>query len=308
MSLSFTKEADQAHAEARKLVGTGTMPDFIPALEHLDPGRLSVCLTDMEGNLYTAGSYDGTFSIQSISKVILFELALREAGEQEVFAKVGVEPSGAGFNSFYRLELLDQHPANPFINPGAIAMTSCIRGKGVDDKFEKFRALAGELLGYPDIDWSREVCQCEIETGHRNRALASIMLHNKVYEGDPEEFLEIYYRGCALMGTAAQLSRFGAILANDGVVPGTDKRLIEKGRCGLLRAVMATCGMYEATGRYAVNVGIPAKSGSGGGIVAAARGKAGLAVYGPELDGCGNSVCGMKALSLLSDSLDLRVY
>ena len=313
MSFDFTKETiqnalDQAYEEARKSIGVGAMPDFIPALENLDPSRLSVCLTDLNGNLYTAGNYQGTFSVQSISKAILFELALREAGEAEVFAKVGVEPSGNRFNSFYRLELLDKKPSNPFINPGAIAMASCIRGSGVEDKFEKFRVLAGELFGNPDLDWSREVCQCEIETGHRNRALASIMLHNEVYTGDPEEYLEIYYRGCAMMVTAAQVSRFGAILANDGTLPGTDKQLIAPDHCRRLRAIMATCGMYDSTGNYAVNVGIPGKSGSGGGIVAVARGKAGLGVYGPELDPCGNSVCGMKALSFLADKLDLRVY
>lgn len=313
MSFHYSPEAiqtalDEAFAKAQTMIGVGAMPDFIPALENLDPTRLSVCLTDMNGNLYTAGNYQGTFSFQSISKAILFELALREAGEEEVFAKVGVEPSGGRFNSFYRLELLEKKPSNPFINPGAIAMTSCIRGSGVEDKFEKFRALAAELLGAPDLDWSREVCQCEMETGHRNRALASIMLHNGVYTGDPEEYLEIYYRGCALMTTAAQVSRFGAILANDGVLPGTDKQLIAPGNCRRLRAIMATCGMYDSTGSYAVNVGIPGKSGSGGGIVAIARGKAGLGVYGPELDPCGNSVCGMTALSYLADKLDLRVY
>lgn len=299
---------DAAYEEARRWVGTGTMPDFIPALEHEDPSRLSVCLMDMQGKLYTAGNYSGTFSVQSISKIILLELALREAGEEAVLARIGVEPSGSGFNSFYAYEGMRKIPYNPFINAGAITSASLIRGGSLEEKYEKFRALAAQLLGAPDLTYDAVVCDCEMKTGHRNRALASILLHNGVLEGDPEEHLELYYRGCAFRVTAAQVCRFGAILAGDGLCPETGERLLEVSHCRLFRGLMATCGMYDSTGQYAVDVGIPAKSGSGGGIVAVARGKAGLAVYGPELDGRGNSVCGMKALASLAESLDLRVY
>jgi len=297
-----------AYEEAQKWVGRGQMPDFIPALAGLDPTHFSVSLTDMEGKTYTAGNYRGSFSIQSISKIILLELALRDAGEEAVFSKMGVEPSGSGFHSLYRLELLEKTPSNPFINPGAITAASLVRGENLEEKFERFRSLAGELLGNEKIDYSREVCQCEMTTGHRNRALASLLLDNGVYEGDPEEILELYYRGCALCADTAQISRFGAVLAGGGVCPSTGERLLSRAHCRWFRGLMATCGMYDATGRYAIEVGIPAKSGSGGGIVAAARNKAGLAVYAPELDGKGNSVCGMKALAYLADALDLRVY
>lgn len=297
---------DQAYAEAKKLVGTGFMPDFIPALEDVDPNRVSISLMDMDGNTYTAGNYDGTFSIQSISKIILLELAIRESGEDVVFSKIGVEPSGSGFNSFYRLELLEQKASNPFINPGAITSASCVKGANIEEKYAKLQALSGELLGNPNITYSREVCDCEMKTGHRNRALASILLHNGILEGDPEEHLELYYRACALYASTAEVSRLGGILANDGILPGTTTRLLPRERCQLYRGLMATCGMYDSTGAYSVRVGIPAKSGSGGGIIAAARGKAGLAVYSPELDGRGNSVCGMQALACLADSLDLR--
>ena len=311
--MEWTKEQVQsalenAYDEAKKWVGTGTMPDFIPALADLDPALFSISLTDMQGNRYTAGNYDGTFSIQSISKILLLELAIRDVGEEEVFNRIGVEPSGSGFNSFYRLELIEQKPSNPLINAGAIASASCIKGADIEEKYQRLQALAGELLGNPNIDYSREVCDCEMKTGHRNRALASIMLHNGVYTGDPEVYLELYYRACGLYASTAELSYFGAILANDGVVPGTENRLLPKERCEMYRALMATCGMYDSTGRYAINIGIPAKSGSGGGICAAARGRAGVAVYGPELDGRGNSVCGMKAMEVLVKLLDLRVY
>ena len=299
---------EEAYQYAAQWVGKGKMPDFIPALEHEDPRRISVCITDLEGNTYTAGSYQGRFSLQSISKIILLEQAIRDSGEEVVFSRVGVEPSGTSFNSVYRLELIEKVPANPLINPGAIASASCLTGRDKEEKYQKFRALAGELLNDPTVDYDPVVCDCEMKTGHRNRALASMMLHNGVYTGDPEEYLELYYRGCALRVTAAQVSYFGAVLAGDGLCPKTGRRLLSREHSELYRALMATCGMYNTTGRYAVQVGIPGKSGSGGGIVAAARGKMGLGVYGPELDGNGNSVCGMKALEYLSRALDLRSY
>lgn len=298
----------QALADAKQFLGTGLMPGFIPALADIDPDRLSISLTDLDGNTHTVGNYNGRFSIQSISKIILYELALRDAGEDTVFSKIGVEPSGNGFHSLYRLELLEKKPSNPLINPGAITSASCIKGANLEEKFERFRALAGELLGNPGIEYDSTVSECEMKTGHRNRALASMLIDNGVLEGDPEECLEIYYRGCALYAGTAEVSYFGAILANDGVCPRSKRRLLAKERCELFRALMATCGMYDSTGRYAVEVGIPAKSGSGGGIIAAARGKAGLGVYSPRLDGRGNSVCGMKALQSLANHLDLRVY
>lgn len=299
---------EEAYQYAAQWVGKGKMPDFIPALEHEDPRRISVCVTDLEGNTYTAGSYQGRFSLQSISKIILLEQALQDSGEEVVFSRVGVEPSGTSFNSVYRLELIEKVPANPLINPGAIASASCLTGRNKEEKYQKFRALAGELLNDPTVDYDPVVCDCEMKTGYRNRALASMMLHNGVYTGDPEEYLELYYRGCALRVTAAQVSYFGAVLAGEGLCPKTGRRLLSREHSELYRALMATCGMYNTTGRYAVRVGIPGKSGSGGGIVAAARGKMGLGVYGPELDGNGNSVCGMKALEYLSRALDLRSY
>ena len=307
-SIEIQKILKEAYESANILVGTGRMPDFIPALEGIDPRRISISLTDMDGNTYCAGNYDGDFSIQSISKIILLELAMRDAGEEIVFSKIGVEPSGTGFNSLFRLELLEKKPANPFINPGAMVSASCIKGASLEEKYEKFRSLAGELLGNPDITYSKEVCHCEMTTGHRNRALASLLIANGIYDGDPEEYLELYYRGCAFYANTSEVSRFGAILANDGIIPGTDTRLLPKHHCELFRALMATCGMYDSTGKYAVEVDIPAKSGSGGGIIAAARGKAGVAVYSPELDGRGNSVCGMQALKYISEHLNLRSY
>ena len=177
-------------------------------------------------------------------------------------------------------------------------MSSCLPGNDVEDKYERFRAFAGSLLGNPRLDYSREVCRCETETAHKNRAIAYMLLDSGVCDGNPDEYLELYYRGCAFLVNTPEVSRLGAVLAADGFDPVTKKQLI--------RALIAGCGLYKQTGAYNIAAGIPAKSGSSGVIVAAARKKAGIAVFSPGLDPVGNSVCGLKALSCLSEKLDLR--
>ena len=192
-------------------------------------------------------------------------------------------------------------------------MSSCLPGNDVEDKYERFRAFAGSLLGNPGLDYSREVCRCETETAHKNRAIAYMLLDSGVYNGNPDEYLELYYRGCAFLVNTPEVSRLGAVLAADGFDPVTKKQLISAKTSHTVRALIAGCGLYEQTGAYNIAApasgripGIPAKSGSSGVIVAAARKKAGIAVFSPGLDPVGNSVRGLKALSCLSEKLDLR--
>ena len=185
-------------------------------------------------------------------------------------------------------------------------MSSCLPGNDVEDKYERFRAFAGSLLGNPRLDYSREVCRCETETAHKNRAIAYMLLDSGVYNGNPDEYLELYYRGCAFLVNTPEVSRLGAVLAADGFDPVTKKQLISAKTSHTVRALIAGCGLYEQTGAYNIAAGIPAKSGSSGVIVAAARKKAGIAVFSPGLDPVGNSVRGLKALSCLSEKLDLR--
>ena len=284
----------------------GVVNDFIPTISNIDPDLLSVCLTDMEGNTCFLGDTDYRYTLQSISKAVMLAYCLEHVPEDLLFSRVGVEPCGDHFNDIYRLEKFSRVPSNPFINAGAISMSGCLPGKDLEDKYERFRAFAGSLLGNPGLDYSREVCKCETETAHKNRAIAYMLLDSGVCDGDPAEYLELYYRGCAFLVNTPEVSRLGAVLAADGFDPVAKRQLISPKTSHTVRALIAGCGLYEETGAFNIEVGIPAKSGSSGVIMAAARKKAGIAVFSPGLDPVGNSVRGMKALSFLSEKLDLR--
>ena len=293
------------HAE--KWLGKGSLPDFIPELTQVDPDRLSISLMDEQGRIYSAGHTQDRFTIQSISKVLAFAFICETEGMEKVLSLVDVEPCGDRFNSIYRLELMEKRPFNPFLNAGAIALFSRLPGRNLEEKYQNFRTFAIRLLGNPQLEYSHSTCDCEMATGHRNRALASMLLDNGITCGDPEEHLMLYYRGCAFLANTEELSRLGAILAFDGINPTSGERLLSPSVCAALRAMMAGCGLYNSTGKYNIEAGIPAKSGSSGAIMAAARNRCGLGVFSPRLDGNGNSICGIKALSFLSDELNLRV-
>ena len=306
MQETIRKAIQETFEFAKNWPEKGIVNDFIPTISNIDPDLLSVCLTDMDGNTYLFGDIDYRYTLQSISKAVMLAYCLEHVPEDLLFSRVGVEPCGDHFNDVYRLEKIDRIPSNPFINAGAISMSSCLPGNDVEDKYERFRAFAGSLLGNPGLDYSREVCRCETETAHKNRAIAYMLLDSGVYDGNPDEYLELYYRGCAFLVNTPEVSRLGAVLAADGFDPVTKKQLISAKTSHTVRALIAGCGLYEQTGAYNIAAGIPAKSGSSGVIVAAARKKAGIAVFSPGLDPVGNSVRGLKALSYLSEKLDLR--
>lgn len=299
---------ERAHRHASQWLGQGSVATFIPELTKQDPNQLGISITTCDGQVYTIGQCQTTFTIQSISKLILLAVALEDSGFETVFSRVGMEPSGDRFNSIYRLELMDKKPANPMINSGAIAVSGCITGESQEQRIEKVLALAGKCLGVGQVERSREVFQCEVDTGHRNRALAHMMRDNGVLFGDVDSHLELYYHACSMLVSSTMLSHFGAVLAGGGVIPGTGERVFSADTARLLRVLMASCGLYNRVGEFAWQVGVPAKSGSAGGIMAAIPGRMGIGTFSPLLDDKGNSICGMKALEYLSKELDLSVY
>ncbi|MCI8422914.1 MAG: glutaminase [Lawsonibacter sp.] len=212
------------------------------------------------------------FTIQSVSKLILLAVALEDAGFEAVFSKVGMEPSGDQFNSIYRLELVNPHPLNPMVNAGAIAVSSCITGQSVDDRFQKVRRMAARCLGVASVACSEKVFCCETKIGHRNQALAQMMKDKGVIDGAPEEHLAVYYHACSMLTDCHLLSYFGAVLANGGRTPQAEQEILPPQTARLLRVLMASCGLYNRAGEFAFQVGIPAKSGSVGGIMAAVLG------------------------------------
>lgn len=287
----------------------GKVADYIPALLEADQLALGVCVVGLNGEEYYAGDYNKKFTIQSISKVISLILALSDNGRDNVFKKVNVEPTGMGFNSIVNLEAFNtEMPYNPMINAGAIVTTSLIYGKSPEDKVNRIVNFLKKATNTDDITINQDVYQSEKETGNRNRALAYFMKSEGMLEGDVEEILDIYFKQCSIECTAMDLARFGALLANDGVTPWSGERLLSRECCRIVKTIMVTCGMYDASGEFAVHVGIPAKSGVGGGVLGTVPRRFGIGIYGPALDKKGNSIAGLHVLKDLSEELDLSIF
>ncbi|WP_288221106.1 glutaminase A [uncultured Clostridium sp.] len=287
----------------------GKVASYIPALSEANPNELGIYVVDSRGKEYYSGDYNKKFTMQSISKIVSLILAIRDNGRHNVFKKVDVEPTGMGFNSIVNLEARDSgKPYNPMINAGAIVTTSLIDGKDVDEKLEKILDFMRTVTNNDDISVNERVYLSEKETGNRNRALAYFMKSTGVLECDVEEVLDLYFKQCSIELTARDLARFGAVLANDGVIPWTNEKFIPKEVCRIVKTIMVTCGMYDASGDFAVNVGIPAKSGVGGGIIATVPRKYGIGIYGPSLDEKGNSIAGINLIKDLSKELDLSIF
>lgn len=287
----------------------GKLASYIPALTEADPLSLGVYVVGLNGEEYYAGDYDKKFTIQSISKVVSLILALSDNGRDYVFSKVNVEPTGMGFNSIVNLEAFDtDKPYNPMINAGAIATTALIYGKNVDDKVNRIVDFIKKATNNDDITINNEVYESEKATGDRNRALAYYMKSQNMIEGEVEEILDIYFKQCSIECTAKDLARFGAMLANDGVNPWSGERLMSRECCRIVKTIMVTCGMYDASGKFAVHVGVPAKSGVGGGVLATVPRRYGIGLYGPALDVKGNSIGALHVLKDLSEELDLSIF
>lgn len=296
--------------EKNKVYGKdGKLASYIPALLEADPNDLGIAIVDLQGRKYYAGVCDKKFTIQSISKVVSLILALGDNGRKNVFSKVNVEPTGDEFNSIVTLETKDKkRPYNPMINAGAIVTTSLIYGESEEDKFNRIIDFVRKATNNPDITFNEEVYKSEKETGDRNRALAFFMKGNGMLEGNIDEILDLYFRQCSIEATAIDLAMFGSVLANDGVTPWSNERLISRENCRIVKTIMVTCGMYDASGEFAVHIGIPAKSGVGGGIVATVPRWMGIGIYAPALDKKGNSLAGLHTLRDLSQELDLSIF
>lgn len=298
----------EAYEIAAEKLGEGECASYIPALAKADPRLLAVSVTDTKGNTFSTGDSKARFTLQSISKVILLATALKEAGFEKVFSRVRMEPSGDPFNSIVRLETVNPCPSNPMINAGAIAVTSCIPGESAAERFDKVLTFARKILDNPLLDYDRDVYASESSNSARNQALAYMMEATKVIPAPVSEHLEIYFKACSLLVNCEEISYLGAVLANDGISPRTGEEYLGHRDVKTIRALMATCGLYDHSGEFAVRVGIPAKSGVGGGIMGAVPGKLGIGTFCPALDSKGNSICGQRAFEVLSEELDLSVF
>ena len=295
-------------AEMAARIERGHVADYIPELAKVPASRFGMVVIEADGSEAAAGDADMPFSIQSISKVFALVEALNSHG-QAVWDRVGREPSGSAFNSIIQLELEQGRPRNPFINAGAIAVTDLIHDS--DDP----RAGAGRILrllrrlsGAPEIAVDGAVAYSEAATGHRNAALAHFMKAHGAITGPVEAVLTTYFHQCAIAMSCKQLARAGRFLAHGGIDPVSGEMVVTPERARRINALMLTCGHYDASGEFAFQVGLPAKSGVGGGILAIAPGRASIAVWSPGLSPQGNSLLGTEALERLARATGWSVF
>jgi glutaminase len=283
---------------------SGAVADYIPELSKANPAHFGIALAALDGHVYEAGDSAVPFTIQSISKAFVFALALEKVGADRINAVIGVEPSGEAFNSI-RLRT-DNRPFNPMVNAGAIACSGLIYEAEGADAFECIRTTLGRLAGR-DLDVDDSVFNSERTTGDRNRAIAWLLHNYNMVTGDVDAVLDVYFRQCSVLVTARDLALMAATLANSGVNPLTGERVISPYVVARTLSVMTSSGMYDYAGEWIYRVGIPAKSGVGGGIIASLPGQFGLGTFSPRLDEHGNSVRGLKVCEAISERFDLHM-
>ena len=295
----------QSIVKSEKAIGKGEVASYIPELLNVDPDTFALSITSTTGDTYSYGEVDKEFSIQSISKILDLLVALNDNTIEEVYNKVGSEPTRYEFNS---LVPITNKPANPFINAGAITTSSMIRGMGVDDKFERILDFYKLISGSDKARLMKDIYESEMETSDRNKAISYYLKSKKIFDLDPNEVLDLYIKSCSIGSNVVDLSHFGAVLANKGYGLYETKDLIPESIVSILVSQMSSCGMYENSGRYLMDVGIPSKSGVSGAILGIVPGLCGIAVYSPRLDKTGNSVRDKELLKILSYELDLNIF
>ena len=296
---------ERLHAELQPL-GGGELASYIPELTRADPNWLGIALVTVDGHVYQAGDSRQPFTVQSISKAISYGLALEERGLEQVLAKIGVEPSGEAFNSI-SLEPDSGRPLNPMINAGAIAATGLIDNASGRAPMQRILDAFSRYTGH-DMELDESVYRSESETGHRNRAIAHLLYGHGILDRPPDEVVDLYFKQCSILVTARDLAQIGACLANSGVNPVTGVVALKSRYVEKVLSVMSTCGMYDYSGGWIFNVGMPAKSGVGGGIMAVLPGQFGLGVFSPLLDPKGNSVRGIEACKRISNDFQLHLF
>jgi len=295
--------------EVSSLLRAGKVADYIPALAGVNPEQFAMTLTLFDGTQYSVWQADTLFSIQSISKVFSFTLALK-LYRKELYKRMGVEPSGNPFNSLVQLEKEQGKPRNPFINAGAINVADALISHYGDEEraFREVLEFIQDVSDDKTIESNKVVASSEMEHGYRNLALANFMKSFNNLDNSPQKAVETYSKYCSVEMNTKMLSRAMLYLANDGIDPITGRVYITESQSKRINAVMLTCGHYDASGDFAFNVGLPGKSGVGGGIVAVVPKLMVIAVFSPGLNLQGNSLVGTKALELFTTKTKLSIF
>ena len=301
---------DAAYAKYKDLK-EGANADYIPALAKVDPKIYGIALVTTDGKVYTAGDVKSQVSIQSISKVFTMAKVIEDQGADAIAKRIGVDATGMRFNSIVAIEMaqkaLGGPEMNPLVNPGAITATSMVQGRSRDEIWKKILSFYSDFAGRP-LTVDQEVYESEAATNQRNQAIGYLMLAYGFIKEEPARATDIYTEQCSVAVNAKDLAMMAATLANHGKNPVTGKQAMKAENVPEVLAVMATAGLYDDSGKWLYRTGLPAKSGVGGGLIAVAPGKFGIAVVSPPLDDAGNSVRAQKAITDISNALGGNPY
>lgn len=285
---------------------SGEVASYIPELANADPEHFGICIATVDGKFYSVGNTGEMFTIQSVSKPFVYGYALATYGREQVHAHVGVEPTGEAFNSIV-LDEASNRPFNPMVNSGAIAAAEMIKGVTQADRLTTLKGIF-ESYAARELTVDESVFQSEKLTGHRNRAIGYMMLNTGMISREPEEVLDVYFRQCSLQVDCRDLALMAATLANGGINPASGRRVLPDEYIADVLTVMNSCGMYNYAGQWSYEVGLPAKSGVSGGIVAVVPGQFGIGVFSPLLDRHGNSIRGVQVCKDISTRFGLHVF
>ena len=295
----------ELHDRVSALTG-GKPAHYIPELGKVDPSLFGIAIATTDGEVYGVGDTQHPFTIQSVSKPFMYGYALNRYGREAVLKHVGVEPTGEAFNSIV-LDEVANRPFNPMVNAGAIAVAELMDGASQEQRTANMLALFGDLAGRP-LGIDEAVFRSEEATGHRNRAIAYMMLNTGMIKGDPNDVLDLYFRQCSVNVTTRDLAIMAATLANDGTNPITGKKVFQAEYVRDVLSVMNSCGMYDYAGEWAYEVGMPAKSGVSGCIIAVIPGQIGIGVFAPPIDSHGNSLRGIRVCQEISKEFELHAF
>ena len=299
------QDMEKALEIGREAIPDGQVATYIPELSKADKNALGIAIADKSGEVYTAGDTGTRFSIQSISKVISLCIALEKCGYGAVFDRVGMEPSGEAFNSIVELDLNSDKPYNPMVNSGAIAVEDLLLDKFT---FTELLEISRKLCKDPSVRMDEKVYRSEMENCARNRAIGWLLKSKNIINNDVDEVIKLYTAMCSLSVTPVSLANLGLILANDGIDPANGERLLSSFTVRVVKTIMLTCGMYDGSGQFAVEVGFPTKSGVGGGLLSVVDKEMGIGIYGPSLDSKGNCIAGASMLRFLSAEFGLHIF
>ena len=305
--MNYQTILEEIQSEIQSFLKQGKLANYIPALEKVNANDFAMSIVTLDNKQYNIGCTEQDFSIQSVSKVFTFTLALQNYSK-ELYKRVGHEPSGDPFNSLAQLEYENGIPRNPFINAGAIVTTDSLLSIYKNNTFEEILKFIQEISNCEKIKFNDEIYKSELNHGFRNIALINLMKSFNNINNDTKEVIEVYFKQCSIMMNTKQLAHSMLFLANHGTNPRTNEVIINEAKAKRINSLMLTCGHYDASGDFAYRVGLPGKSGVGGGIVAIVPQKMGICVYSPKLNQQGNSLVGTKALELFTTKTGFSIF